>query len=369
MLWLLILAYGIFALLLLRGITRLPLRRERTDFRVTVIVSAHNEANRIQPLLDCLAKIDYPADQWEVVIVDDRSTDDTARLVLKAAETNPRVRLMQVAACPPEVAPKKYAILSAINATEGDIIVTTDADCRPGPGWLKSMVGAFRKDIGVVLGFSPIIGSPENTKFLPGFQWLDSLSLAATAAGATGWRRGVTACGRNFAYRRQAYEQADGFGSTITLGSGDDDLLMHRILGRLTWRIGYAQGERAAVPTAPAATWGELFQARIRHASKMRHYPLNVQALGLLLFLVNIAVATSIVGVLLGYAGPSAVIFLAVKALLDFLILRRASALLIPGPGLSWFPVAFALHPFYLIGVGLLGLREQYRWKDREFGA
>jgi len=378
----LILAYTLFALLVIRGLARLPLRRERDNLTVSVIIAAHNETERIGPLLECLRQMDYPADRWDVVIVDDRSTDATGDIVMAATNTMPNLRLVRVLETPPDTSPKKYALSRGIQSSRGEIIVTTDADCRPGPKWLRNIVGAFRDDIGMVLGFSPLVpdipavlkvseksekSDAEEPGFLEGFQWLDSLSLAVVCAGAAGWRQPITASGRNFAYRRKVYDQVGGFGADLQVASGDDDLLLHRMAGRTTWRVAWAHGPEAAVPSRPETSWVDLFNARVRHVSKLLKYPIEVQAIAVLLAVVNLATAFALLGLITGLAGKSAILLIGGKLLLDYGMLVAGTRKLGEWAGLLWFPVVFVVHPWYMLAVGVLGLRQRYTWKNREY--
>lgn len=366
---LLLVLYLVFAFALSRGLGRLrPSRVPDKWPRIDVLVAAHNEAERIDGLLAALDQLRYPPQRWSAIIVDDRSTDATGERVRAAiAGSATSIQLLRVDDCPSGISGKKNALLAAIRTSDADIIVTTDADCQPQPMWLQTLAGTFAGDVGVVLGFSPVVATTAPHRFLAAFQWLDSLSLAAAVAGLAAWGMATTATARSFAYRRAAFDAVGGFGETISIGSGDDDLLLHRILSGSPWRMAYAVGAEALVPTAAATTWGELLRARVRHVSKVRHYPAPARALGAFLFVVNLTALGALMALISGAHAGVAIVFLLGKLLAELWVLRRARDCFSASGSLAWVPVVSLLHPLYVLGVGVAGLRARYQWKGMEY--
>lgn len=362
------LAYLGFTQMLVRGLGRIGRGRSRHIPTAVVIVAAHNERGRIPSLLHALSRQTYDSTRWEIVVADDRSTDGTAEFVEAHASDLPvACRVLRVDHCPQGISPKKNAIAQSIAITQSELVVTTDADCRPEPEWLARMVAEFGPSTGIVCGFSPILGADGEQGFLRGFQWLDSLSLATTVAGLTGWNIPLTATARSFAYRRQAFEATGGFGESMRVASGDDDLLLHRILARTQWQVGYTAGSEALVPTDPAPRWRDLITARVRHASKIRHYPIRAKAIGGFLLIVNLTAAVALGATLSGNGNGAGLLFLGMKLGCDFLALNAGRRRLGAGGSLRWLPLTFIFHPFYVIGVGLAGLRARYHWKGRAY--
>ena len=153
------------------------------------------------------------------------------------------------------------------------------------------------------------------------------------------------------------------------MGAGDDNLLLHRVTRRTSWRVGFAPGEEAAVPTEPADSWRDMIGVWVQHAPWMRNYPPAVQVLGLLLWIVNLVTVVLMIGILIGVAAAWAVILVGVKLLMDYWMMRRGAKVLGRGPRLSWWlPLVFTMHSCYRVVVGLVGLRQRFARKIREFG-
>jgi len=107
---------------------------------LAVIIPAHNEAERIGAQLDAL-EAQYWDGDWEVVVVDNRSTDGTAAVVTERARSWPRLRLVTA----DDRGDKAYAVNTAVGATDADALAFTDADDVVGPGWIAAMGDALRR--------------------------------------------------------------------------------------------------------------------------------------------------------------------------------------------------------------------------------
>ena len=152
---LLVAGYGAFLLWLRGGLNRLtpPAFAESVD--VSVIVPAHNEEGNLPALLDALDAQCGLAGRLEILLVDDRSIDATPRLMDDYASTRAHVNVLHIDRTPAGFSPKKWAIVQAIAQASGDVILTTDADARPGPRWVAAMAAHFNAGTDVVLGYAP----------------------------------------------------------------------------------------------------------------------------------------------------------------------------------------------------------------------
>ncbi len=121
---------------------------------VSVVVAARDEEDTIQRCLRALLAQDYPLERFEIIVVDDGSTDRTAARI-RAMASEP-VRLLSTTAACGHSGSKKAALTLGIEAARGDIILTTDADCLVPPSWITGMVRYFEADVGLVIGFSRI---------------------------------------------------------------------------------------------------------------------------------------------------------------------------------------------------------------------
>ena len=249
---------------------RAPAPRSGARPSVSVILPAHDEEVHLPGTLASLSQQRYPGDA-EFVVVDDRSTDATAAIIAAAAEHDPRIRSVRIDEPDRRMAPKVNAVAHGIAASSGEIIVTTDADCRYPDGWLEGMVEHFEADVTMVVGYVETTRRGKARRFLHAFETIDWLSLMVVARSLTrfGWKFASSA--NNQAYRRAAFEQAGGFGSSGRAPSGDEDLLTQR-LGRVPGsRIVFASTPATRVLTHPVATWRELFLQRRRWVSRYHH--------------------------------------------------------------------------------------------------
>ena len=123
--------------------------------KISVIISARNEGTNIESLLQSINNQLYPEELFEVIVVDDNSTDNTATLVRQFAFVK-LISLKEDAIN----SYKKKAIEIGIAAATGDLIITTDADCIVTPEWLTTIEN-FYKQTGAVFIVAPVSLTPN----------------------------------------------------------------------------------------------------------------------------------------------------------------------------------------------------------------
>ncbi len=239
---------------------------------ITVIVPARNEAGRIGHCVQALCSQDYPAELYEILVIDDFSRDGTAQEALKAGGSQVRViALAEWLEKEPGVrAFKKKAIEIAVAQAKGQLILTTDADARPGQSWLSRMAAAYeRKGWKMIAG--PVSYYPAPS-MLGKFQELDFLSLVGIAAASIRLGFYNLCNGANLAYEKAAFEAVGGFEGIDQQPSGDDMMLMHKIGRKFPGQIGFLKDKKAIVRTFPEPDLAGFWQQRLRWASKSTHY-------------------------------------------------------------------------------------------------
>ena len=120
---------------------------------VSVIIPARNESAVIETVVTSVLASAYQP--IEVVVVDDRSTDDTAARVAELARRDPRVRLLPGRELPPGWYGKPWACLQGYQAARGELLLFTDADTRHAPELLGRAVGALRESRADLLTIAP----------------------------------------------------------------------------------------------------------------------------------------------------------------------------------------------------------------------
>ncbi len=246
---------------------------------VTIIVCAHNEYANLVELLPLLNEQQYP--QFDVLVMDDRSTDGTQAYLEHELGRLTHVRFIRVEREHEHVTPKKYALTIALKKARYPTVLLTDADCRPAStDWLARMVAPFAapsKEI--VLGFSPYEVQPGLLNLLIRSETLFTAVQYSSLALAGRPYMGV---GRNLAYRTGTFFANRGFYTHKNVLGGDDDLFINEV----------ATGRNTAVCLDPATftwskpkeTWAAWRIQKRRHLNVGKYYkPGHKLRLGLLI--------------------------------------------------------------------------------------
>lgn len=349
------------------GWRRLPLWHAPAGFeprtRVSVLIAARNEAANIGTLLDALLAQAYPSELLEIIVIDDHSTDGTAAVVERYA---PRVRLLVLNESEPLNSYKKKAIAEGIAMATGELVVTTDADCRMGPHWLVTVVAYYERHQ-LCMVSSPVLYSDEKNAFEE-TQTLEFLYLIGLGAAGIGNGHPSTCNGANLAYRRDVFYEMGGFAGIDDLASGDDELLLHKVAEKYADRIGFCKSTEAVVYTDAKPTLRELLSQRRRWASKSTKYKdKSVVALGVSIWLFNALLL--IAGVLAVFLPEYAGVFvgaLAAKFAVELVFLYPLTAFAGRRRLLAYLPVLTIVHVLYMVYIGIAGNWGKYDWKGRQ---
>lgn len=254
--------YGLLRALLTYGLLRRSHPRTPTTAApfVSIIIAARNEAESLPTLLESLLAQTYG--RYEVVIVDDRSTDATADVLREWSARDPRLKVVRVDDLPEGHTPKMHALAQGVAASDGALLLFTDADCAVPRTWVQGIVARFETGVGAVLGYVGLRAA--NNTVQEHVQALDYLAMMATMAGATNLGYPVGASGANLAYRRSAYEQAGGFEQMPTGAVADDMLLVQRVLDRTDQRVVFCDDPRTFIATDAEPTLPQLLDQRVR---------------------------------------------------------------------------------------------------------
>jgi cellulose synthase/poly-beta-1,6-N-acetylglucosamine synthase-like glycosyltransferase len=326
----------------------------------------HNEENNVSKCLNKLVRQSYPKNKLEIIVVNDRSTDNTEQIIKEYTSKYPFIRLITIHDIQNDIAPKKYAIDQAIQSARGDIILLTDADGRPTSQWVKQIVRSFTDEIGMVIGYAPYQMDNAVQSFSKRLLSLEYLSHAAVAAASCGIGYPLTCVGTNMAYRKIVYEQLGGFGKYKKLLSGDDDLFLQRVRDETSWKIAYVSNRQSHVYNAPPDRWEIFIQQRIRYASKGFKYPTQIKIILILFYFLNLLFLLAPLTFITGshYLLPFlAALFL--KVVTDFRFIKAAASVLEDKRNLSIIPIALILHIPYVVFFGLSAQFLHFKWGDR----
>lgn len=368
--------YALLILYFLYGWRKLKERQGHPSIRkpdlptFTIIVPARNEAGQLPALLDDILGQEYPAALYEVIVVDDFSTDETASVVRRY--DNSRVRLIRLkdhmSADEPRTAHKKKAIELGVSNANGTYIITTDADCRMGPQWLFAYATAFLENDPVFI--SGPVSLFYDGSFLGKFQTLDFLSLVGIGAACI-YNGFYNICnGANLAYRKEAFIAVDGYTQADHTPSGDDMMLMHKIGRQFPGRVMFLKNKAAIVSTYTATDFNTFWQQRLRWTSKSTHYEdKRITIILVFAYLFNLSI---LVNLLLAAFEP---VFLRIvmwqfltKLVIDTLFTYRVTKFFHKENLLwSFLPVQLA-HIAYIVCIAPASMLIPYTWKGRRIG-
>lgn len=362
----LLIHYLFFLIKIYTGLNNLSFKKNSqfVEEFVSVLVPFRDEEKYILRVLNSLESQDYPEEKFEVIFIDDNSTDNSKSIL----EKNIKKKNFKVIAVPDDYskkAHKKRAIRYGIENSKGEIIVTTDADCVHPKSWLKSLLSFLNKDTGFISGPVEFFSSQNLFKKL---QKLEFAGLVITGAGLIGSNYPIICNAANIAYRRKAFDEVGGFSFQMSLSSGDDELLMQKIFRDTDYKISFALDKDAIVKTESNSSIKQFYNQRKRWASKGLFYKNKLLILKLLLiYLFYLSfIVLPVLGFLLGKI--FFLIFalsLTIKIIFEFIVLQKGFELLFYKETLRLFPVAEIFHIPYIIIAGLSGAFGNYQWKGR----
>ena len=321
---------------------------------VTVVVAARNEEKKITGLLESLAEQDYPKDLLEIIIVNDNSTDRTPIVVSEFISERRQTHNLNIRLIYNTFRGKKSAIRYGIEKSAGELIMTTDADCSVGTGWVSALALYYSKTgadmiLGEVYqrpgkGFASHFGRFE-------FSALQAITEAAVVAGCP-----VMCNAANMAIRRDVYLKHSG-ALRDDIPSGDDIFLLHAVK-RGGGTVRYAADRAAAVVTAGAVTAAALFRQRARWASKAYFYRDGATlTLAAVTAACNAAVtAAALASVISAKHLPLLALMYAIRLVPDYLITYYNLKKREEPPPLPLFLISELIYPFYFITVAMLSL-------------
>lgn len=323
---------------------------------ISVVIPARNEETRIGKLLKDLSAQEYK--NFEIIVVNDDSEDETLWMVSTFG-------LKNIHAIHSKGRGKKAAITTGVAAARGVIVVTTDADCSVGPGWLKHIRAQFREQkIMMVFGGVRMEGTG---RFFDELQAMEFASLIASG-GATAALGIPTMCnGANLAFRKRIFSEVKGYQDNADIPSGDDEFLLRKVHRLYPDGIRFISNPETIVSTSTQPGPEEFINQRIRWASKWR-YNSSRFSQGLAVVVVLFQLSFIINWALLFTPLILHALFLfAIKIILEAAILLQVcSYLKIRWSWLAFFALQF-VYPFYVIGVAVASFFKPFEWKHRVY--
>lgn len=348
--------YGLYSLA-----ERYDRYNKEKKIKVSILISARNEAKHIENLLESLYNQSFPKELFEIIIVDDHSEDETEKIVNIFINNHKdiKIKLLKL-----ERIGKKAAISMALHNAANEYIIVTDADCLVSSEWIESIVGYYQKtNSKMILG--PVLLFPANTLFEK-IQVLEHLSLIASTAGSAAIGIPVMCNGANMAYKREDALKMEKERHDFNIASGDDMFLMEqfiRFYGNKS--VTFLLNKSAIVKTKTMKTIKDFFKQRRRWVSKTKSYTnWKIILTASIVFLFNLSIIFIFAGAFFIPALWSLYVLLIIlKFLVDLPILYNIAGFMNQKKLLLWaFPLEF-VYPFYVVFTTISGLLTKVNWK------
>ena len=331
----------------------------KNNNHVSVVIAARNEEENIQECIDSLLNQDFETTNYEIIVVNDHSEDNTLS-ILRTIKSNNLV----IISLPVGVTSKKEALKYGIEKAQYNIIATTDADCVLPMNWLTSIAKNIDKNSDMLLG--PIMFTKEKG-FFNAFQQLDMMAMQTFQFGLLGLNQPILNNGANLSFKEESFQLVGGYDNYNT-PSGDDVFLLEKF-NTHKLKIKGLLSKNFIVETNTIKNCAEFLNQRIRWASKSKFYKGKLlKFLSFIILLQNIIQLFIYSQVLLGEKFINYFIFLLLsKWLIDFILLFLVATFFDRGKSLLYYIPIQIIYPFYIMGVSVASMFLKFDWKGRKY--
>lgn len=311
---------------------------------VSVVVACRNEEKSLPSLLNSIALQDYPHDLFEVLIVNDNSSDKTADIAA-GFNWSGNIRTLENKA-----EGKKHALRTGILAARGNLIITTDADCTAGKNWIRTIAGYYEMNKPDLI-ICPV-GIKADSGLFGQFIELEFMGLQGITAGTAVSDKGTMCNGANLAFTRESYLiHSDNLHNEIN--SGDDIFLLHSLKREPDSRISWLESPDAMITTDSPLTVRSFLKQRSRWLSKGKDYKdIYTIILGISTFLAVLSEIGLIIGCLISPVLIWVLLSIIIlKSIPDLFILINTTKRYGNRKLLWWFLPSQLIYPFYVLAV------------------
>lgn len=237
---------------------------------VSVLICSKNEAENLKNNVPGILNQKYP--KFEVVLINDNSTDDSLSIMKSFASKYDHVKIVDVKPIEKFWGNKKYALTLGIKAATYDYLLFTDADCKPvSEHWISEMSKHFSNQKSLVIGYSPY--QKVKNSLLNLMIRFETLMTAVQYFSFARIGLPYMAVGRNLAYKRGLFFEANGFMDHIDLKSGDDDLFVNQVATKTN--VALCISKTSFITSKPKTTYKDWLYQKRRHISTAKYYRFN----------------------------------------------------------------------------------------------
>jgi cellulose synthase/poly-beta-1,6-N-acetylglucosamine synthase-like glycosyltransferase len=346
------------------GLFLLGLRRKQdriSDFSelfVSVIIAARNEETNLPNCLESAANQTYRTSQYEIIVVNDGSTDGTETVCQNFIQRYPHIKLVRVQE-DTYLRGKANALAQGIDAAKGEIILITDADCTVPRTWVEYTAKRYAANIGLIGGFTL---QKAVTPF-EGMQSLDWAFILGVAAATAGLKHPLGSIGNNLSFRKSAYDHIGGY-RELKFSVTEDYTVVQAIVGSRKWQYCYPIDPKHLVESKPCPNFRSLFHQKHRWGKgglDMKIAGFAVMAIGFFMHLSPF--------IMLYWGGVvQAATALMIKFIADYIFLYKILKQLDRTDELRWFywfELYFFIYVVFLPFLVFFG--GKVKWKGREY--
>lgn len=255
-------------------------KKSSYNLPISVIICAKNEANNLKKNLPLIIDQEYP--DFEIVLINDASQDNSLKIMQEFASLNKQIKIVDVKSIEAFWGNKKYALTLGIKAATNKYLLFTDADCKPlSKYWIKEMSSHFNNENSIVLGYGGY--SKIKKSFLNKLIRFETLVTAVHYFSFAAVGMPYMGVGRNLAYAKKEFFNANGFISHIKVRSGDDDLFINQVANKKNTSICFSKN--SFTQSSPKTTFEDWFKQKRRHVSTAKYYKLNHKMLLTLIYI------------------------------------------------------------------------------------
>jgi cellulose synthase/poly-beta-1,6-N-acetylglucosamine synthase-like glycosyltransferase len=331
---------------------------------VSVIIPVRNDSAGLDLLMSDLANQNWPEDKFEIIIVDDHSKK-TINNSLSGSESKINIHRLSLGI---NEHGKKAALMKGLNASNSELILTTDADCRVTPFWITEMANFyFSKKVKLVFGS---VLYYKSNKLNDWFQGLEYLSLVAAGAGFAGNGHPILCSAASMGFERTSYLEFVKETNSSDSVSGDDVLFMLWLKKKYPGQARFIKSCNSIVETKPAQSFKEFINQRLRWTSKSRYYrdPAIIFT-ALTVYLESLALLILLIGSFFaGFLIKGFLILFLCKCISDLAVLYIVTGYYRNRYLLKIFIPLEMVYFIYISFIGFAGNLASFNWKGRKSG-
>lgn len=330
------------------------------ELKISVVIAVRNEELTIEKCVESIFNQENNRDFFEIIIVDDHSTDNTIEVLLKLTEKYKNVNFYQLS----NTYSKKEAVKFGVSLANNKIIATTDSDCILPLNWLKLITNKFNPTTTFLFG--PVVLDDKPT-FLNKFQQLDFFAMQGSTFGTSFFNQPILCNAANMAFKKDEYINFNDNNGNKT-PSGDDVFLLHQFKKNKQIIIAFLN-KNFIVQTKAEENFIGFINQRVRWASKSKFYAANLLVfLSYLVFFTNVAILFIYYRIIFVEQNRGVyIILLLSKWVIDFILLFLVTSFFDKRKLMKYFLPTQFLYPFYIIGVGFISQFIKFTWKGRTY--